>query len=90
MTFLELLAGSPMLFIILAVVLGLGGCAYYYPVPYYPQPAAASTANDEIRSEPLPPPPNCREFTQTITVGGQAVQATGTACRQPDGSWRIM
>jgi surface antigen len=75
----------------LAVVLGLGGCAYYYPVPYYPQPtAAASTANDEIRSEPLPPPPNCREFTQTITVGGQAVQATGTACRQPDGSWRIM
>ena len=32
----------------------------------------------------------CREFQQTITVGGQTERAFGTACRQPDGSWRIM
>jgi surface antigen len=32
----------------------------------------------------------CREFQQTIIVGGQPQQAHGTACRQPDGSWRIM
>ncbi|MDH3639009.1 MAG: RT0821/Lpp0805 family surface protein [Gammaproteobacteria bacterium] len=32
----------------------------------------------------------CREFQQTITVGGQTEQGHGTACRQPDGSWRIM
>ena len=32
----------------------------------------------------------CREFQQTITVGGQTEQAYGTACRQPDGSWRIV
>jgi surface antigen len=30
----------------------------------------------------------CREFQQEIVVGGQAQQATNTACRQPDGSWR--
>ncbi|MFN4309669.1 MAG: RT0821/Lpp0805 family surface protein [Ferrovibrio sp.] len=32
----------------------------------------------------------CREFQQTITVGGQTQQGYGTACRQPDGSWKVM
>lgn len=32
----------------------------------------------------------CREFQQTIVVGGRSEQAFGTACRQPDGSWRIV
>lgn len=32
----------------------------------------------------------CREFQQTITVGGRLEQAFGQACRQPDGSWRIV
>ena len=32
----------------------------------------------------------CREFQQTITVSGETQQAYGTACRQPDGSWRIV
>ncbi|MFP6759187.1 MAG: RT0821/Lpp0805 family surface protein [Alphaproteobacteria bacterium] len=32
----------------------------------------------------------CREFQQTITVGGQTEDAYGTACREPDGSWRIV
>jgi len=32
----------------------------------------------------------CREFQQTVTVGGQTQQAYGTACRQPDGSWKIV
>jgi surface antigen len=32
----------------------------------------------------------CREFAQTINVGGRIEQATGTACQQPDGSWRIV
>jgi surface antigen len=31
----------------------------------------------------------CREYQQTITVGGRTRSAYGTACRQPDGSWRI-
>lgn len=32
----------------------------------------------------------CREFQQTIVVGGKAQQGYGTACRQPDGSWKII
>lgn len=31
----------------------------------------------------------CREYTQTITVGGKTESAYGTACRQPDGSWKV-
>lgn len=32
----------------------------------------------------------CREFTQSIVVGGQKQQGYGTACRQPDGTWQIV
>lgn len=32
----------------------------------------------------------CREFSQTIVVGGNKQNAFGTACRQPDGSWQIV
>ncbi len=32
----------------------------------------------------------CREFQQTINVGGETQQGYGTACRQPDGSWKIV
>jgi surface antigen len=31
----------------------------------------------------------CREYQQTVSIGGQQHQAYGTACRQPDGSWQI-
>jgi surface antigen len=31
----------------------------------------------------------CREFQQSIVVGGQTQQAVSTACRQSDGTWRI-
>ncbi len=32
----------------------------------------------------------CREYEQTIIVGGQEETAVGTACRQADGSWKIV
>lgn len=32
----------------------------------------------------------CREYTQTINVGGKNVQGHGTACREQDGSWKII
>ncbi len=32
----------------------------------------------------------CREFQQTVTVGGRTEQAYGTACMQPDGAWQII
>ncbi|MFC7049644.1 hypothetical protein [Emcibacter nanhaiensis] len=32
----------------------------------------------------------CREFQQTVTIGGKSETAYGTACRQPDGQWEII
>ncbi len=32
----------------------------------------------------------CREYSQTITVGGKMEQAYGRACRQADGAWQIV
>ena len=32
----------------------------------------------------------CREYSQTIRVGGEAKKGYGRACRQPDGSWQII
>jgi surface antigen len=32
----------------------------------------------------------CREYQQTIVVGGKQQSAYGTACRQPDGSWEVV
>jgi len=31
----------------------------------------------------------CREYQQTVTVGGKKQSGYGKACRQPDGSWQI-
>ena len=44
-------------------------------------PNAAYLANDNEY---------CREYTQTIVIGGESVEGYGTACRQPDGSWKII
>ena len=32
---------------------------------------------------------NCREFETSIFVDGEQEKGTGTACRQPDGTWQI-
>lgn len=32
----------------------------------------------------------CREYQQSINVGGREQQSFGTACRQPDGSWKVV
>ena len=31
----------------------------------------------------------CREYQQTVYIGGKPQSAYGTACRQPDGSWQV-
>ncbi len=31
----------------------------------------------------------CREYQQTVTIGGKTEQSYGNACRQPDGSWKV-
>lgn len=32
----------------------------------------------------------CREFTQTFSIGNKTEKGYGTACLQPDGSWKIV
>ena len=31
----------------------------------------------------------CREYQSVVTVAGRSQSAYGTACRQPDGSWKL-
>jgi surface antigen len=32
----------------------------------------------------------CREYQTTVIINGEAQKAYGTACRKPDGSWKIV
>jgi surface antigen len=32
---------------------------------------------------------DCRDFTHTVTIGGQNYVKKGTACREADGSWTV-
>ncbi|MQA66703.1 MAG: hypothetical protein GEU76_12525 [Alphaproteobacteria bacterium] len=32
----------------------------------------------------------CREFLQTVTIGGREEEAYGTACLRPDGAWEVV
>ena len=32
----------------------------------------------------------CREYRTTADIGGKQQQMYGTACRQPDGSWKAV
>ena len=34
--------------------------------------------------------PYCREYRSTAVIAGKEQQVYGTACRQPDGTWKIM
>jgi hypothetical protein len=75
---------------------------YYYrarPVYVAPPPVYYAPPPPVVYDPPVtysaPPPAfqsdgNCREYQSTVNVGGQAQQMVGTACQQPDGSWRIV
>ena len=63
----------------------------------YNQPASWQTPQTGAYGSVTPGPTfqaptgqECREFQQTITVGGRTEEGYGRACRQPDGSWRIV
>ena len=67
-----------------------------------PPPAGAPPGPAAVPPPNAPPPlgtvspirgpsrPECREFQQTITIGGTTQEAYGTTCLQPDGSWKVM
>jgi surface antigen len=50
----------------------------------------------QVAALPGQPPPqgqaqlSCHDFTAPVTAGGNAEQASGQACGQPDGSWRVV
>lgn len=62
------------------VVLACAGCVVV-PVPGTDTPAAPAAASSA--------PGQCREFQQTVTIGGRPQQAWGTTCQQADGTWKI-
>ena len=65
-------------------------------------PAPQAQPAQPVETMPSPPPmtgprpvpqatqtgPECREYQQTVTIGGKPQQVYGRACRQPDGTWK--
>jgi len=42
------------------------------------------------RKVPHKKPQYCREFQNTATINGEEQKVYGKACRQPDGSWKVV
>jgi hypothetical protein len=77
---------------------------YYVPPPpvyYVPPPPVVYTSPPAVYAPPPPasyaPPPAaptagqyCREYQSTTVIDGKPQPMYGTACLQPDGSWRIV
>jgi hypothetical protein len=65
-------------------------------VVYAPPPSAAYAPPPPVAAAPVSPPYvarnglTCREYQSQITIGGRIQPSHGTACLQPDGSWRLM
>ena len=58
--------------------------AYVPPAPaYYAPPQSYAPAPAQTASQ-------CREYNATTMIGGTPQQTVGTACLQPDGTWRIV
>jgi hypothetical protein len=80
----------------------VGTPVYVYPPPmvYAPRPVYVAPAPVYVAPYPPPaqayvaPPPVaatiCRPYQTTVTVGGVPTRVTGTACRQPNGSWVLV
>lgn len=82
------------------------GHSYDRPGPVYaptyitPGPVYYSTAYvPNYVAPPAPPPPiyidddygsYCREYSKTIRIGDEVRESYGTACLQPDGSWKAV
>ena len=60
------------------------------PVVYAPPPVIYAPAPAPAAYAPAPASQTCRQFQSTIQVDGKPQQSYGTACLQPDGTWRIV
>lgn len=43
-----------------------------------------------VRTFEAAPGTYCREYQATATIGGRSERTYGTACRQPDGAWKVV
>ena len=68
---------------ITATLLVCGGCVAQ-PVP------PSEPVINQVEYRPDPNDPNCCVYTAQATVNGVPQQIVGRACRQPDGTWRIV
>jgi hypothetical protein len=55
-------------------------------VPYTP----AEPVFSQIATQPDPADPNCREYSAQVIIEGREQAVVGRACRQTDGSWRVV
>jgi surface antigen len=53
------------------------------------KPGSSAAAIEPAQYQPNQPNADCREFTMPVVINGRQEQATGRACRQPDGSWQV-
>jgi hypothetical protein len=62
----------------------------YRSVTYVTPPPVIYNSQPTIMASNLPAQDYCREYQATTTIGGQVNKSFGTACLQPDGSWKII
>lgn len=64
-----------------------------YPNNYAVTQINTTYANPNVTPAYYQTPPTnagyCREFTQTVSIGGKIKESYGTACMQPDGTWEM-
>jgi surface antigen len=82
------------LVIVAAAAALLAGCYTPPPPPPPGQPIVWSNPEGKTAGTATPQPANqgdqCREYQTTITIAGRPQAAWGIACRQADGSWRLV
>ncbi len=87
------LKGSLSAVLLLAGALALAGCETTQDTAALPasKPASDSELSDKAFQQAMEKGWNgqqCREYQRTVTIDGKTETAYGTACRQPDGTWK--
>lgn len=62
-----------------------GPISYYSYAPNYVAPPAPPTTYVDPHDERY-----CRPYSQEIRIDGRVEESYGTACLQPDGTWRVV
>ncbi len=66
------------------VVVQQGPSVYQPPADFVSMPATQTSPTYQRNGQ------YCREYQSNVSVGGQPQSSYGTACLQPDGSWRTV